>query len=149
MNLVSWDPFETLSSLQSDIDRVFNRRLTGTRESGTEMANVDWLPAVDIAEDKESYHLSLDAPGMAKDQFEVTLEDTILTIKGEKKREVEKKEKNVYRAEREYGCFTRSFRLPETADGSRVNAEYKNGVLEINIAKKEAAKPRQIEVSVH
>ncbi len=144
MSLIKWDPFETWSEIQDDIDRLFNRKLavSPTRKGG----DTDWYPKVDIHEDKEAYHFDLEVPGMDKSMLDIKIEDNVLTIKGERKREEEKKEKNYYRVEREYGTFSRSFWLPETADPGRVNAEYKNGMLFVTIGRRETAKPKQIEI---
>jgi HSP20 family protein len=147
MALMKWDPFETLSTLQQDIDGLFNRRLTPNQPRATQTA--DWLPAVDIHEDKEGYHFDLEAPGLDKESFEVKIEDHALAIKGEKKKDAEKKEKNYYRLEREYGTFFRSFLLPDNADAEKVSAEYKDGVLHVNVAKLAAAQPKRIEVRVN
>lgn len=149
MYLQKWDPFETLSELQDDIDRSFNRYLSPNRKSKLNLAaNSDWYPSVDIHEDKENYYFEVEAPGVEKDSFDVNIEDSVLTIKGERKYEVKKEEKNAHRIEREYGSFLRSFSLPETADVEKVDADYNNGVLHIKVAKKEAAKPKKITVGV-
>lgn len=146
MYLTKWDPFETLTSLQEDIDNIFNRhlRLRGDKRG----FQADWVPAVDIYEDKEAFYFDVEAPGLAKDNFDVNIENSTLTIKGQRAKKHEEKDKNYYRIEREYGAFTRSFTLPDTADSAKVNAEYKNGILTVKIAKKEAAKPRRIAVTV-
>lgn len=144
MFLTKWDPFETLTSLQSDIDRAFR-----TRGSEVQLRSTAGLvPLVDIHEDVEAFYFDVELPGLKKDDIEVKVEDSILYLKGEKRREAEKKEKNYYRVEREYGSFARSFSLPETADTSKVNAEYRDGLLHLKIAKKEAAKPKRIDVKV-
>lgn len=146
MNLTTWDPFESIMSLQSEVDDLFHKRL----KNGRSLSNVsaDWSPAVDIHEDKESYYFDVEAPGLNKDQFDVKVEDNVLSIKGERQSSTEDKNKNFYRIERSYGSFMRSFYLPETADAEKVNAEYKNGVLHIKIGKKETAKPKKIDVNV-
>ena len=109
---------------------------------------VDWYPAVDIHEDNNGFYLDVEAPGVSKDQFDVKVQDGVLTIRGERKHEEEKKDKNIYRSERMYGRFERSFTLPPVADSAKIEAEYKNGVLALKIPKKEVAKPAQIEVKV-
>ena len=107
-----------------------------------------WLPAVDIHEDQEAFYFDVEAPGIDKSLLDVKVEDSVLSIKGEKKTKHEEKAKNFFRVEREYGSFARSFTLPETADSTKTNAEYKDGVLHIKIAKKEAAKPKKVDVKV-
>lgn len=146
MSLIKWDPFETLTALQADVDRAFDRRFLPVWEKKNNSLQLDWLPAIDIHEDKEAYHFDLEAPGMERNQFDVKIENNALMIKGERKKEEERKDKNYYRIEREYGAFARSFLLPETADASKVNAEYQKGVLKVTIGKRETAKPKQIEV---
>lgn len=146
MKLTTWDPFESLMSLQGEVDDLFNKRLRTSRNLSN--LSSDWAPVVDIHEDKESFTFDVEAPGVDKADFDVKVEDNILSIKGERKSHTEDKDKTFYRVERSYGSFMRSFSLPETADAEKVNAEYKNGVLHIKIGKKETAKPKKIDVNV-
>lgn len=151
MFLTKWDPFETLTSLQGDLDNILNKNLISVPRQLRKAASdsSDWLPSVDIDEDKESYNFHVEIPGIDKEGIQVFVsDDRILNIKGERKRESEKKEKNYHRVEREYGSFARSFTLPDNADAEKIAAEYKNGVLSVRVAKKEAAKPKAIEVKV-
>ncbi len=139
-----WDPFETLNTLQNEVYATLNKN---RKRNSSEAAS--WYPAVDIHEDSQAYCFDVEAPGLSKDAFDISLDGNILTIKGERKREAEeKKEANYFRVEREYGVFARSFSLPETADADNVSAEYKNGILHIHVAKKELAKPRQIPIKM-
>lgn len=147
MFLTKWDPFEQLTGLQSDIDRLFQGRIGDSKKG--DWVKADWLPAVDIHEDKENFYFDVEAPGLDKKDFNISLNDRVLTIKGERKSEEKKEGKNYYRLERSYGQFTRSFELPETADTAKVDAEYKDGILKLKLSKKEEAKPKQIEVKVH
>lgn len=142
------DPFETLTSLQSDVEKIFNQNLLQAKsgKDQSSLARSAWVPAIDIHEDNEAFYFDAELPGLKEDQIDVSVENSILTIKGERKQENEKKDKNFYRLEREYGSFLRSFTLPEVADTEKVNAEFKNGVLHLKIAKKEAVKPKQIKV---
>lgn len=147
MYLTKWDPFETLSNLEEEIDRAFGRTFRPLRRFKGNGELFDWLPAVDIQEDKEAYHFDVEVPGMEKDQIKVFVSDhNILNIRGERKRESEQKDKNYHRIEREYGSFARSFTLPENVDPNKVSAEYKNGILKVAVAKKEIAKPKEIPV---
>lgn len=107
-----------------------------------------WYPPVDIREGTEGYHFDLESPGLDRDQIHVNIENNMLIIKGVRKVEVEMKDKNVFRVERSYGSFARSSTLPTTADTTKVDAEYKDGILKIKITKKEEAKPKQIDVNV-
>lgn len=105
-------------------------------------------PAVDITEDAAGYRLSAELPGMAEQDIEVSVTDDTLTIKGEKKQETEKQDKNYYLSERSYGSFQRSFVLPDSVDADKINAEFAKGVLTVTLPKKPEAKvePKKIEV---
>lgn len=146
MTLTQWDPFETLFGLQREIDSAFNKRLSPSQTTVHQKSK--WLPAVDIHEDKEAFYFDVEAPGVEKNDFDIKVENSILVMRGERKRSEEKNEKNYYRIEREYGSFLRSFSLPDTADSDNVTAEYKNGVLHVKLGKKETAKPKQIQVQI-
>lgn len=129
MSLFSLDPFSALSTF-----------------SAAEGRPSSWSPRVDIHEDKDAYAFEVEAPGLKRENFSVSVEENVLTVSGERKQEEATKERQFHRVERQYGQFTRSFWLPETADTEKVSAEYNQGVLTVKIAKKEAAKPRQIEI---
>jgi len=146
MLLTKWNPFESLTELESDIFSLFDTRLRKKGKLLSGDIEADWLPAVDIYDDKEAFHFDVEAPGMKKDGFDINVDGSVLTIKGERKQEEEKKGENYYRVEREYGMFARSFTLPDTADTEKVDAEYKNGILKVKVGKKEVAKPKQIPV---
>ena len=127
MTLVRWDPFRELSQLTAG----------------------SWVPPVDVYSNGEhEIVLKAELPDMTRDAIDITVEDDTLTIKGEKKFGDEVKDEQFHRIERRYGTFSRSFSIPQTVDASKVTAEYKNGVLEIAIPKKEEAKPRQIQINV-
>jgi len=147
MTLMKWNPFEGLTSIQDEIDSMFNQRL-GLKNAKADLLNSNWVPAVNIHEDNENYFFDVESPGMDRDDFDVNIENHVLSIKGEKKREEKKKEKNYYREEISYGSFMRSFSLPELADSSKVNAEYDNGVLKLKISKRETVKPKKVEIKV-
>lgn len=105
-------------------------------------------PALNVEEDENAYRISAELPGMDPKEVEVSLDNGVLTLRGEKKEESEKKERNYHRVERRYGSFTRSLALPAEVDGEKVSANYRNGVLEITLPKAETAKPKQIAVKV-
>jgi len=117
----------TFSSL---VDRLFNDSLA---RSGGSM----FVPRVDIIENTDSYEIQFAAPGLAKDDFKIELNDNQLTVSGERKFSNEKKEKNYRSIETQYGTFSRSFSLPENVDGTKINAKYNNGILELVIPKDE------------
>ncbi len=106
-----------------------------------------WAPAVDVAEDTETIHVKVEVPGMDEKDLKVNFEDGLLTISGERQFE-RKDDRNYHRIERAYGSFTRAFSLPRTVDAAKIVANYRNGVLEIEIPKKEEAKPKQIQINV-
>jgi HSP20 family protein len=151
MFLTKWDPFEGLADLESSLGRaLLGRRETPATQSQNKEVGIksDWYPAVDIHEDNEAYYFDVEAPGIEKDKFDISLQNSVLTLKGERSFENKKEGKNYYRVEREYGSFARSFTLPETADPAKVLAEYKNGILHVKVGKKEVAKPQKINVQV-
>ena len=106
-----------------------------------------WTPAVDVRETREAYLLEAELPGMTKDDVEVTFEDSVLTISGERQAEEETEEESYRRIERRYGSFTRSFNLPHEADPQGVKATFKEGLLSISVPKKEQVKPRTVKIN--
>jgi HSP20 family protein len=148
--LTRWNPFEELDELQNRLSTIFGRapvrRQNGEQEN---MTVAQWAPLVDITEDDKEYLIKAELPEEKKDEVKVTLENGVLTIIGERKFEKEEKGKKYHRVERAYGSFVRSFTLPDDADANKVNAEFKDGVLKVHVAKSEAAKPKQIEVKVN
>lgn len=146
-DLVSWDPFRELRSIQ-DRFRTFATP-AARRERDEEMSLGSWLPPVDISEDKDKITLTAELPGFTEDQVQLNMEGNILTIRGERKFEEEKEGdgRNYHRVERAYGQFVRSFTLPPNVDREHIQARFRNGLLEIDLPKREEAKPRQIRIS--
>lgn len=107
-----------------------------------------WSPAVDVLEEKERIVVKVEAPGMDEKDLRILFEDGILTVSGERKFE-RKDDRSYHRIERAYGTFTRTFTLPRTVDAARIAAHYRNGVLEIEIPKKEESRPKQIQINVN
>jgi HSP20 family protein len=107
-----------------------------------------FYPAVDIIEEKDQYVLKADLPGLRKEDIKVSVENGILTIEGERRSETERKENDHHRIERSYGHFVRSLNLGSTVDSNKIRANYKDGVLQLNIPKSEAAKPKAIDIQV-
>jgi HSP20 family protein len=105
-----------------------------------------WVPPVDIVEGKDKIELKVELPGFKEDQVQLTVEDGLLTIRGERKFESEDKEENYHRIERSYGTFVRSFTLPRTVDQNRIQANFADGILAIEMAKREETKPKQIQI---
>jgi HSP20 family protein len=112
------------------------------------LAMADWAPSADITETDAAYLIKAEIPGVKKEDVKVTVQDGMLTMQGERKMEKEEKGKKFHRIERSYGCFSRSFRVPDDADENSVKAEFKDGMLNITLAKSEKAKPKSINVSV-
>ena len=121
-------------------DFPFGHSFLETRES--------WVPSVDILEKDGNLILRAELPGMTEKQIDLKIEGNTLTLKGERKMENEDKKSSYHRVESFYGSFTRSFRLPDTVDYEKINAEYKNGVLTVTLPQKPEVKPREIPVSV-
>lgn len=145
-DLTRWDPFRELSSLQERFDGMFGDTLSRVR--GETIEGLAWLPAVDIVEDEDNIVLKADLPGIDAKDVDIQVENGTLTLRGERKFEKDVKEDNFRRIERAYGSFVRSFTLPTTVDSEKVQAEYRNGVLELRLPKRAEAKPKQIKVAV-
>jgi HSP20 family protein len=105
-----------------------------------------WVPPVDIFERQDQLVIRAEVPGLNREDMDVRIENGVLTLRGERKREAEFNENNAFRMERTYGAFTRSFTLPTTVDASMVSAAYKDGVLEVSVPKAETAKPKKVEI---
>jgi HSP20 family protein len=145
MTIVRYDPFRDLRTLQEEVNRLFSTNLTrGFGEEG--IARGAWNPSVDIYENKDQIVLEAELPGMNRDDFELSVENNVITLRGQ--REFEKKDEsdNYHRVERSYGSFTRSFTLPQTVSGEGATAEYRNGVLKVTLPKREETKARRIEI---
>lgn len=146
MAIVKVDPLREIAAMQDRMSRLFGNVYLRDEDTGFRGS---WMPAVDIFE-TENHDLVLKAelPGMTREDIEVTVENSTLVLKGEKKFDQEVKDENYRRIERTYGAFHRSFTLPSTVDASKVSAEFKNGVLTVKLPFKEEAKPRSINVEV-
>jgi HSP20 family protein len=139
MAITRYEPWGLLNQLQRELER-------GTVEGST--ATAEWAPAVDIKEEPERFLIHADIPGVKPEEIDVSMEDGVLTIKGEKKTEAETEKEGYKRVERTYGSFYRRFSLPDTANPDAISAASKHGVLEIVIPKREAVQPKKINVTV-
>lgn len=148
MNLVRWDPFRELEDMNDRLNRMFGRSVTGQGDGREAMTLADWTPAVDVSESDNEYVIKADLPHVKKDDVKVTVQEGILSIQGERKKEEEKKGEKIHRVERAYGRFVRTFSLPDYVDESKVSADFKDGVLIVHLPKSEKAKPKAIEVKV-
>ena len=145
--LTRWDPRRDLATMQDRINR-FVRESYSPEGPEEALTTTHFAPPVDIYEDEHNITLKMEVPGIDEKDIDVLIENTTLTVHGERKFEKEEKEENFRRVERQYGSFTRSFTLPSSVDPGQVSAHYDKGVLKINLAKKAEAKPKQIKVNV-
>jgi HSP20 family protein len=154
MALIKWndpfrlgDPFRELATLQDRMNRVFEDTLARGRRD-EEVFTGTWAPPVDIVETKDKLTLTAELPGFAEDQIHIDFEDGVLAIAGERRFEKESKEENYHRVERSYGKFLRSFSLPGHVDSQKISARFVNGLLTIEMPKREETKPKSIKVQV-
>src|SRR5918992_2064417 len=142
MALVRWDPVRELAGMEVDrLNRMF-------ADWYGEAFNRGWLPPVDIYEsDEHEFVIKAELPDMKREDINLTFENTVLTLRGERRFEHDAKRDTFHRVERSYGSFSRSFTLPNTVDTSRISAAYKDGILTIRLPQREDAKPKQISVN--
>jgi HSP20 family protein len=139
--LVRWEPFREIATLQHEMSRLMNTFAGGNGDSGR-----GWVPAVDAWETDGEVVYALDLPGIPEQEISVELEDGALTVSAERRRTNEVSEDRLYRYERRFGSFSRTLGLPQGVTEDQIRAEYKDGVLEIRVAKPEEAKPRRIQI---
>jgi HSP20 family protein len=144
MTIVRWEPLRELGTLQTEMNRLFNTVFDGPTPSGAAMRR--WMPAMDLVESDDHFVLRADLPGMSEDDVNIELEDSTLTISGERKSEHEAKNEGFYRVERATGAFSRSLTLPKGVDPESVTARFDRGVLEVRIPKPAERKPRRISI---
>src|SRR5205085_12044042 len=145
MNLVRWNPFRDMSILQNQMNRLFeDARYTWPTDSDGTTA---WAPVADIYETDNDLVLQADLPGIDPKQIEVRVENNVLTIHGERRFEPKVERESFHRVERSYGTFSRSFTLATAVDSEKIQANYKNGVLNIALPKAEQAKPKRIQIA--
>ena len=142
--LVRLNPFQEMRRLQDEFNRLLD---PGFPFENGELAAANWVPAVDIEETPETLRVIAELPGMKREDIQVEFENGMLTIRGQRAREEEKKEKNFHRVERSFGSFARAFRLPATVDAERISATYEDGVLKLEMPKREESKARRILIS--
>ncbi len=136
MNIVHWNPWR-------EFDDLFTRAGGLPEES---LARPDWLPAADITETEQGYQIEMEIPAVAADDVDVSVKDGVLTVSGERRSETDSEGGKRHRVERRWGRFSRSFRLPENVDWDSIDARARDGVLYLNVAKKDNARPRKVEV---
>ena len=146
MSIVRYDPFRDLRTLQEEVNRLFSTNLTRAFDDEG-IGRGAWAPSVDIYENKDQIVLEAELPGMKQDDFDLSIENNVITLRGERKFEKTDEGDNYHRVERSYGSFTRSFTLPQTVSAEGATAEYNNGVLRVTLPKREETKARRIPVS--
>ena len=145
-DMASFDPFR---QMQERFNRVFGENVDLFKPMKDENWSLStWAPACDIYENENEIVVKAELPEVKKEDVQVAIENNVLSIRGERKFSEETKEENYHRVERSYGEFMRSFTLPSFVDASKVNAEFKDGLLRVTMPKREEAKPKQIEVKV-
>lgn len=142
MTLVRWKPMSDVTTFHNQLDRIFEDMIHRTRLGEVE----SWYPVVDLMENKDEYTLVAELPGMTKDDVKITLNDNVLTLRGEKKADSQAKDENWHRIERTYGTFERSFALTSTVDRDKVKARFENGVVRITLPKAESSRTREISI---
>lgn len=147
MAIVRWNPYRSLGNLQREVDELFETFGFPAWSKQIEAAGGDWLPAVDIRETKDAFEVEAELPGLSKEEIKVEMQDDVISLRGERKTEKNVREGKYHYQERTFGSFTRSFRLPGPADASKVQAEYKDGVLILTVPKTEGSKNRQIQIN--
>ena len=148
MALVRWEPARELSSLQSEMNRLFNTFFDTPTGGGNGGAARRWVPSMDLVETDEHFVLRADLPGVAEEDVAIELEDNVLTVSGERKAEHEEKREGFYRMERSFGSFARALTLPEGVNPDGIEASFDKGVLEVRVPKPEERKPRRVAIQV-
>ena len=148
MTIVRWEPLRELGTLQTEMNRLFNTVFDGPGAGGNGVSGTmrRWMPAMDLVESGDDFVLRADLPGMSEEDVSIELEDSTLTISGERKTEHEKEGEGFYRVERATGAFSRSLTLPKGVDADAVTARFDRGVLEVRIPKPQERKPRRISI---
>lgn len=147
--LSEWNPFRELDEIHNRLSSFFGSNAPARRANGREDITVaEWAPLVDITEDDKEYVIKAELPEVKKNDVKVRVEDGVLYLSGDRHFEKEEKGKRYHRIERAYGTFTRSFSLPDDADPQQIHAEFKDGVLNVRVAKDPNSRPKSIEVKV-
>ena len=146
MQLVKFSPVRDMFSFRNQINHIFDDVFYPINRDEEEFSMESWNPVVDVYDNDDSIVVKAELPGIDKEGIEIDVKDRVLTLKGERSSESEVKDDNYYRRERSYGKFERAFNLPADVDPDNIKADYKDGVLKIDIPKPEEKKPRQITI---
>lgn len=147
MRLATYSPWNSLQRVHSDLDQLFNHWPNYDADDDSTNVFSTWMPSIDIKDEEERYVLTADVPGVNAKEIDITMENGVLTIQGERKTRMDDESKHYRRSERIQGKFYRRFSLPDTIDGEGIQAKSKDGVLEVIIPKQDKAKPKRITVS--
>lgn len=145
MTLVRWNPMREMLTLENEMGRLFQDLASRAPEGETPAL---WSPRVDIEEGRESYVVKAELPGIRLEDIKITIADNQLVVRGEKRREVEKNDTTYHRVERVYGAFERVFTLTKAVAADKIEALYRDGVLEVRVPKAEEAKAREIQIKI-
>jgi HSP20 family protein len=145
MAISVWSPFSELDRIQREVNRLFENT---NRANQGEQDLAQWNPRIDVFEDPERFVFYAELPGLTAQQVNVSIENNLLTLSGERKFTHEDKRQNYHRIERLYGNFRRSFQLPTTVDTAKIQAEMKDGVLTLTLPKRTEVQPKQIKIDV-
>jgi HSP20 family protein len=148
MTIMRWDPFRDLVTLQDRMNRLFDESMRGARPANDE-STTSWSPAVDIYETENEIVLKAELPEVNQKDIDIQIENNTLTIRGERKFDNTVNRENYHRIERAYGLFNRSFTLPNMVDQEKIKADYKDGILKIELPKRDESKPKQIRVAIN
>ena len=148
LNVTRWEPFREFEKLPEQMVRLFGFPTIRPYTAEEALTVADFMPPADIYETEKEYLIKLDLPELHKEEVKVFVEDGVLSIQGERKKEKEEKGKKFLRIERSYGTFLRTFTVPPDADETRIDAEFKEGLLKVHLPKSEKAKPKTIDVKV-
>ena len=141
--LVRWEPLREIAAFQNEMSRFMNGLLEGNGRT-----HQAWVPPLDVWETEQDLVYAFDLPGIPQDEIDIQLEDGTLTVTAERSRSEDVERERLYRFERRFGSFSRTIALPQGVDESAIKAEYRNGVLELHVAKPEQVKPRRISIGV-
>jgi HSP20 family protein len=155
MSLIRWNPSRDLATVPSELfnvqremNRLFDNLFRPGNADDYPLTPSAWSPAVDVAESDTAFVVKMELPGVAKEDVHITMEQNVLSVKGEKKQEKESKTSDFHRIERSYGTFQRSFSLPSTVKADRIDATFRDGILNVTLPKAEESRPKEIEVKV-
>ncbi|HUL22996.1 MAG TPA: Hsp20/alpha crystallin family protein [Thermodesulfobacteriota bacterium] len=146
--LMNTNLFKDTEEERGEMDRFWDTFLFGVPQKRDFWEEAEWLPAVDVAETRNEIVVNVEAPGMDPKEFDISLKEGTLTIKGEKKQEKVEKEENYHLVERRYGTFARSILLPQEVRSDKIDASYKDGILKVTLPKSEGAKKKEIKIKV-